>query len=73
MDGADEDGLWVAVEHATFDEWWEPYELGVGPAGAYVVGLDPDRRERLLELCRKRLPEAPFVVKARAWAARARV
>ena len=71
LDGIDEDGLWVEVEHATFDEWWEPYTLGVGPAGAYVVSLDPEEQDRLRELCRKRLPDAPFVVKARAWAARA--
>jgi SAM-dependent methyltransferase len=71
LDGIDEDGLWVSVEHATFDDWWEPYTLGVGPAGAYVVGLDPEEQARLRELCRRRLPEAPFVVKARAWAARA--
>ena len=23
-----------------FDDWWEPYTHGVGPAGSYVVGLD---------------------------------
>ena len=68
-----EDDLWVAVEHPTFEDWWEPYNLGVGPAGAYATSLDPDAQLRLQELCRKRLPEAPFVVKARAWAARARV
>jgi SAM-dependent methyltransferase len=73
LDRIDEVGLWVEVEHDSFDEWWEPYTLGVGPAGAFVVGLDQDEQERLRELCRRRLPEAPFVVKARAWAARARV
>jgi SAM-dependent methyltransferase len=73
LDGIDEDGLWVEVEHATFDEWWQPYTLGVGPAGAFVVGLDREEEDRLRELCRQRLPEAPFVVKARALAARARV
>jgi SAM-dependent methyltransferase len=70
LNGIVEDGLWVGVEHASFDEWWEPYTLGVGPAGAYVVSLDAGEQEQLRELCRKRLPEAPFVVKSRAWAAR---
>jgi SAM-dependent methyltransferase len=73
LDAVVEKGLWVSVEHASFDEWWEPYTLGVGPAGAYIGSLDPDEQERLRELCRERLPEAPFVVKARAWAARAAV
>jgi SAM-dependent methyltransferase len=67
----EEEALTVEVEHATFDEWWEPYTLGVGPAGAYVAGLDPERQEELRERCRERLPDAPFVISARAWVARA--
>jgi SAM-dependent methyltransferase len=68
-----EDGvLTIEVEHATFDDWWEPYTLGVGPAGDYVAGLDPERREQLRERCRDRLPAAPFVLSARAWVARGR-
>ncbi len=68
----EEVALSVAVEHPTFDEWWEPYTLGVGPAGVYVAGLDPTRRERLRTLCEERLPEPPFVITAQAWAARGR-
>jgi SAM-dependent methyltransferase len=64
--------LSVGVEHPTFDEWWEPYTLGVGPAGAHVAGLDPERREQLRERCRERLPAPPFVLSARAWATRGR-
>jgi ubiquinone/menaquinone biosynthesis C-methylase UbiE len=62
--------LTVQVEHATFDEWWEPFTLGVGPAGAYTAALDPDRQTRLRELCRERLPAEPIVVTAGAWAAK---
>ncbi len=58
------------LEHASFDEWWEPYTYGVGPAGAYVAGLEPERQAELRERCRARLPTAPFVVTAKAWAAR---
>lgn len=58
------------VEHPTFDEWWEPFTLGVGPAGAFVARLDPTRQMQLRDLCRERLPAAPFTVSARAWAAR---
>ena len=58
------------LEHATFDEWWEPFTRGVGPAGAYLATLDPARRTALRERCRARIPEEPFVVAARAWAAR---
>ena len=64
--------LSVSVEHPTFQEWWEPFRLGVGPAGSYTAGLDPDRQARLRELCRERFPNEPFVVTASAWAARGR-
>jgi SAM-dependent methyltransferase len=60
----------ASVEHASFDEWWEPYTRGVGPAGSYVAGLDPERQADLRERCRSRLPTAPFLLTAKAWAAR---
>ena len=60
--------LAVRVEHPSFDEWWEPFTLGVGPAGAYVSGLETGDRDRLRELCRSLLPQPPFTVTARAWA-----
>ncbi len=67
----DESTLTVAVEHPSFEEWWAPFELGVGPTSAFVERLDPPRRERLRELCRAALPPGePFVVHARAWAVR---
>jgi SAM-dependent methyltransferase len=66
----EESALSVSVEHPSFDEWWEPFTLGVGPAGSYVAGLDPEQRVRLRERCRARLPDAPFVLTARAWTAR---
>ena len=66
----EDDVLEVRVEHPGFEAWWEPYTMGVGPAGAYVAGLDEDARERLKQRCRAALPAAPFVQTARAWAAR---
>ncbi len=65
--------LMISVEHATFDDWWEPYTFGAGPAGAFVAGLDPQQVEQLRESCRNRLPEPPFTLSATAWAARGRV
>jgi SAM-dependent methyltransferase len=64
--------LAAAVAHESFEEWWEPYTLGVGPAGVYVQGLAPAEQDRLREACRERLPAAPFTVTARAWAVRGR-
>ena len=65
--------LAIEVEHPTFEEWWQPFELGVGPAGSYVSALGRPERRRLEERCRDLLPEPPFVVTAVAWAARGRV
>jgi SAM-dependent methyltransferase len=56
------------LEHATFDDWWQPFTNGVGPAGAYVASLDAEHREELRKACRRLLPDEPFTVIARAWA-----
>jgi ubiquinone/menaquinone biosynthesis C-methylase UbiE len=58
------------LEHRSFDDWWEPFTAGVGPAGSYVAGLAAERQAELRERCRALLPTAPFVITARAWAAR---
>jgi SAM-dependent methyltransferase len=59
----------VEVEHASFEDWWEPYTFGVGPAGAFVGRLDPSTRERVREACREQLGDGPFTIAARAWTA----
>jgi SAM-dependent methyltransferase len=64
--------LTVKVHFATFDDWWEPFTFGVGPAGAYVAQLDPAGREILRTQCAELLPPAPFHVAASAWSVRAR-
>jgi ubiquinone/menaquinone biosynthesis C-methylase UbiE len=63
----------VTVEFATFDEWWEPFGLGVGPVGSYIRGLDPDVLAGLRARCAELLPPAPFAVTASAWSVTARV
>jgi len=54
----------------SFHAWWEPFTGGVGPAGAYVAHLGPERQAALRERCRAALPDGPFTLPARAWAAR---
>ncbi len=66
----DDTSLSVTVTHPSFDEWWEPFTFGVGPAGSYVAGLDAARQIQLRDRCRDILPSAPFTLSARAWAAR---
>ena len=59
--------LTVRVPFATFEDWWTPYLLGVGPSGAYVAGLDDAGRDALAARCRALLPEPPFEHAATAW------
>jgi SAM-dependent methyltransferase len=59
--------LTVRVHYSTPEQWWEPYTLGVGPAGAYAAGLDERRREALRRRCLELLPPAPFDIHASAW------
>ena len=66
----EDDKLSISVSHQSFEEWWAPYTMGVGPAGAYVAGLDATKQAALRERCRSRLPPPPFVLSASAWAAR---
>jgi SAM-dependent methyltransferase len=60
----------VRVEHESFEEWWEPFLLGVGPAGAFLAGLDADAAAEVREASRALLGDGPIVIAARAWAAR---
>jgi len=53
----------------SFDDWWEPFTLGVGPAGEYLAKLEPDRVLMLRDRARELLPAAP---RACAWTAKAR-
>ncbi len=58
--------------YADFDDWWTPFTLGIGPAGAYVQTLDENRRAVLRRATRNALgePAGPFALEAHAWFAR---
>jgi SAM-dependent methyltransferase len=60
--------LTVQVRHDGFEQWWEPFTLGVGPAGAYLASSAPERRAALRERCRRLLPQGPIAISATAWA-----
>ncbi|HET9853208.1 MAG TPA: class I SAM-dependent methyltransferase [Candidatus Limnocylindrales bacterium] len=61
------------LEHASFEGWWEPYTLGVGPAGKYIKHADPTRVEAIRDVARELTGPPPFTIEARAWAARGMV
>jgi len=71
LDVADEAALTVSVRNTTFEDWWDPFTLGVGPAGSYITSLTDERRAELREHARSRL-KPPIEVGATAWAVTAR-
>ncbi len=65
----------IPTVFASFDDYWEPFLGGQGPAGAYAASLDEARCESLRDLVRARLPIAPggsLSLTARAFAVRGR-
>jgi len=65
-----EKALDIEVTHPDFEDWWDPFTFGVGPAGAYVASLTSEAREELREVCRKVLSDGPIVLRFTAWAVR---
>lgn len=72
LNGVETGPLEVEVAYDGFDDYWEPFTLGVGPAGAYCASLDPEQREALRTGCFNRLgsPAGAFSLPARAFAVR---
>lgn len=63
--------LVVTAAYDDFEDLWAPFLAGVGPAGAFAVALDEDRRAALHDAYRRKLGvgDDPFELTARAWAA----
>ena len=59
--------LMVTVGFASFDQWWDPFLLGVGRVGAYLRQLDPTHLAALRDRCAAVMPTPPFTVEASAW------
>jgi SAM-dependent methyltransferase len=69
-----ETALVTRLKFTSFDDYWEPFRLGQGPAGAYVAKLSRARQLALRERLRGRFlgngPDKPIEMQARAWAAK---
>jgi len=66
----------VPTPFADFDDYWQPFLGGQGPAPTYAMSLDESARGRLRDRIRARLPEqadGSITLIARAWAVRASV
>jgi SAM-dependent methyltransferase len=73
----EEKALTMDQAFASFDDYWLPFTMGVGPAGAYVATLTEERRAALASRLRTRLlgerADGAFCLQARAWCARGEV
>ncbi len=66
----------IPTSFSDFDEYWQPFLGGQGPAPAYAMSLDEPARARLRDHLRDRMPadaSGSIMLTARAWAARGRV
>lgn len=73
LDAIEQTALNVRVEHQPFADWWEPFTLGVGPAGSYYKALNPDDQAKLRRVAETQIGQIPFTVDAYAWGARGTV
>jgi SAM-dependent methyltransferase len=58
------------ADYAGFEDFWEPFTFGVGPAGQYLGSLTAEEQATVREGCRAQVPDGPFSLEARAWYAR---
>jgi SAM-dependent methyltransferase len=67
------DAIEIPMDFASFDDYWQPFLGGQGPAPAHAMSLTPPARARLCELLRARLPQradGSIRLAARAWSVR---
>jgi len=66
----------IATRFRDFDDYWNPFLGGQGPAPSYAMSLDEPSRAQLRDCVRKRLPvqaDGSIPLVARAWAVRGRM
>jgi SAM-dependent methyltransferase len=76
LEGVEVRSIDVPTPFANFDDYWQPFLGGQGPAPAYVMSLDETARARLRDRLRERIPttaNGAISLTARAWGIRATV
>ena len=67
----------ISMKFRSFGDFWDPFLLGQGPAGAYVGTMKGERLRALRGGVKQRLPikteSDPFTLSARVWAVRGTV
>ena len=74
LDNVREQPIDITMKFESFADYWDPFLLGQGPAGAYVRRLDGNHLRALREEVKRRLSvsseDAPVVLRARVWSVR---
>lgn len=66
----------IPTPFASFEDYWQPFLGGQGPAPAYAMSLDESARTQLRDRIRERMPlqaDGSIALTARAWAVRGKV
>ena len=67
----------ITMRFESFRDYWEPFLLGQGPAGAYAGSLNRDQLQKLRGEVKRRLSlsseDRPFTLPARVWSVRGTV
>jgi hypothetical protein len=73
LEGVRTEAIDVSTVFSSFDDYWQPFLGGQGPAPAYAMSLGEPARAALRERLRSRLParaDGSIALVARAWAVR---
>lgn len=74
LENVREEPIEIEMRFSSFADYWAPFLLGQGPAGAYARQLDHTRLQALRTAVRQRvlhsLTDEAFVLPARVWAVR---
>jgi SAM-dependent methyltransferase len=74
LDGVEMTAIDISTPFASFEDYWQPFLGGQGPAPAYAMALDEAARMRLRHRIGERIPveaDGSISLTARAWATRA--
>jgi hypothetical protein len=67
LDDVDGGRVAVSTRFEDFDDYWEPFVQGQGPAGVYVSGLPDAARAALRAELASSVGPGPFELSATAW------
>jgi len=74
--GIEEIPVEIITNFKDFNDYWEPFLGNVGPAPAYAMSLEPEKRKKLEMKVRNSLPvnkDGSISITARAWAVKGTV